>query len=578
MGLARHVLFINSKRMPTKSLLVSRQRYASSVKPTRPHADQVAANLHGVAASVKVVQLPGLPEKGDISDWLDQGHTLDELWSIVLAAPEWKPSKPSEKTNATPWRQSGRTSNQSGDLDTIPLPEPVAWPSLDEHAYHGLAGEIVKAIEPETESDPVAVLVQVLLWFGNLIGRDAHFLVEGTKHFANLFVVLVGETARGRKGTSEGRVRQVFGDVDEQWVRERIASGLVSGEGLIWWVRDPIYTVENIKEKGRIVGTQEVLADPGIEDKRLLVVESEFASVLRVCRRETNMLSPTMRSAWDSGILRTMAKNSPAKATDAHISIVGHIVFEELREALSRTDGFNGFANRFLWVAVRRSKLLPDGGQDLDLSSYAHRLAMVANAAQAVQQMYRDRAAAALWRKVYAELADSGNYGLVAAVTNRAEAQVLRLSMVYALLDGSAQIREKHLLAAMALWRYCQQSARLIFGGAGENTFPNRVLEIIRQHPDGITRTGIYDELANHVKGAALVHALARLRDSGKVCMVKVETGGRPAELWYPRGESELSEQSLLDSESTPQQSPLSSLGSHHSHGERETEVTEWTG
>jgi len=60
-------------------------------RPGKKHGQQVAASLHGTAASVKVVLLPGLPEKGDVSDWLDQGHTLDELWAIVLAAPEWEP-------------------------------------------------------------------------------------------------------------------------------------------------------------------------------------------------------------------------------------------------------------------------------------------------------------------------------------------------------------------------------------------------------------------------------------------------------------------------------------------------------
>ena len=43
-----------------------------------------------------------------------------------------------------------------------------------------------------------------------------------------------------------------------------------------------------------------------------------------------------------------MAKNTPAKATDAHISIVGHITEQELHRALAEVEGFNGFANRFL--------------------------------------------------------------------------------------------------------------------------------------------------------------------------------------------------------------------------------------
>jgi len=427
------------------------------------------------------------------------------------------------------------------EIDAEPLPEPVEWPVLDEDAYHGLAGEIVQAILPETEADPAAILIQLLVSFGNMIGRQAYYKVEGTRHHANIFAVLVGSTARGRKGTSEGRVRQVLRFIDEKWSLNNIKTGLVSGEGLIWNVRDPIYKLEHIKEKGRIVGSQEVLADAGIKDKRLLVVESEFASVLRVCRREQNTLSPTMRSAWDSGDLRTLAKNLPATASNAHISIIGHITVEELRRTLLEVDSFNGFCNRFLWVAVRRSKLLPDGGRDLDLSPYAARLAEVLVKAQAVDRLRRDEAAAALWRHEYPNLADDDAYGLLAAVTSRAEAQVLRLSIVYALLDGAAVIQERHLSAALAVWKYCRRSASIIFGQQSGDPLAEKIVDTIRHQP-GISRQDIHRAASGHIKATALVEILARLRDAGRIRTEKVETGGRPAERWWSCEESEVSE------------------------------------
>jgi hypothetical protein len=286
------------------------------------------------------------------------------------------------------------------EVEDMALPKPVEWPVLDQDAMHGIAGEIVHTIEPQSEADPVAILTQFLVSVGNMIGRKPYYRVEGTSHHCNLFAVLVGSTARGRKGTSEGRVREILHLTEEAWVLDNIKTGLVSGEGLVWAVRDPIYKVEHQREKGRIVGTEMVLADPGVSDKRLLVVEPEFAAVLRVCKRETNTLSPTIRSAWDTGILRTLAKNSPAKATDAHISIAGHITIEELRRGLAEVDGFNGFANRFLWVAVKRSKLLPDGGKDLDLAQYAARLQQVVELAKVIERMRRDKAATDLWRSV----------------------------------------------------------------------------------------------------------------------------------------------------------------------------------
>ena len=65
------------------------------------------------------------------------------------------------------------------------------WPEIpDESAYYGLAGDIVRVIEPHTESDPVALLLQVLTGFGSIVGADSYFEVEAVHHPPREFVVL----------------------------------------------------------------------------------------------------------------------------------------------------------------------------------------------------------------------------------------------------------------------------------------------------------------------------------------------------------------------------------------------------
>ena len=66
--------------------------------PGREHAQKVARALHGVAASVKMVELPGLPPKGDVSDWLAKGGTRDELLRLAAEAPEWSPPQEAHPT------------------------------------------------------------------------------------------------------------------------------------------------------------------------------------------------------------------------------------------------------------------------------------------------------------------------------------------------------------------------------------------------------------------------------------------------------------------------------------------------
>jgi len=213
----------------------------------------------------------------------------------------------------------------------------------------------VRTISPHSEADPVGLLIQTLVAAGNVIGRRAYYQVESDRHHANLFVIPTGQSSKARKGTSWGRVVAVICVADQTWADDRTRGGLSSGEGLINEVRDATITW-NKKE----AAWEE--SDPGVCDKRLMIVEPEFAGALAVMERHGNTLSMVIRKAWDGQKLQTMTRNSPLIATGAHISIVGHITEAELRARLTRTDAANGFANRFLFPLVKRSKLLPRGG------------------------------------------------------------------------------------------------------------------------------------------------------------------------------------------------------------------------
>jgi hypothetical protein len=407
-------------------------------------------------------------------------------------------------------------------------------PSLSDRALGGLAGDFVRLIEPQSEADPVAILAQFLVAFGNAVGRGPYFQVEADRHYMNEYVALVGQSSKGRKGTSWGHVRAILDLADPGWVRERAISGLSSGEGLIWAVRDPIHKREAVRQGGRVVDYQDVVIDEGVSDKRVLFLESELASTLRVLAREGNTLSAVLRSAWDDGHLRTTTKNSPGKATGAHISVVGHITQGELLRYLDRTELGNGFANRFLWFLVRRSKFLPEGGavpQD-ELARLGLRLRGVLERARAAGALVRDADAGARWREVYAEIS-AGHPGLLGAVTGRAEAHVMRLACLYGLLDGSAVVRLEHLDAALALWDYAEATVAAVFGDSLGDPLADEILALLLGAPKGLTRTELRDALKDHhLTAEDIGRALLLLHGSG-LATVERETGrGRPAERW----------------------------------------------
>jgi hypothetical protein len=400
-----------------------------------------------------------------------------------------------------------------------PAPFGSPWPeSLGHEAFWGLAGEIVSAIEPHSEADPAALLLQLLVAFGNVIGHGAFFAVERSHHYANLFALIIGPTAKGRKGTAWGQIANILGGVDSSWLDTRVHGGVGSGEGIIWHVRDPIL-------KG------EKLIDEGVGDKRLVLLETEFAQVLAVAKREGSTASEVLRRAWDGTPLQTLTKNNPARAVGAHVSAVGHITRDELLRHLDETEIANGLMNRFIFCCARRSKALPDGGSlsEAGLASLTGRLQVAVTFGKEPRELKRDAEAAAVWRAVYGDLSD-GKPGLLGAVVSRSEAQVLRLSMIYALLDSSPLIRREHLMAALAVWQYAEASALHVFGDALGDPVADEILRAVRSKPEGLTRSEVHGLFGRNRKQREIDRAVGLLLSFGLISIHIEDTNGRPAQ------------------------------------------------
>ncbi|HTB13626.1 MAG TPA: DUF3987 domain-containing protein [Bryobacteraceae bacterium] len=388
------------------------------------------------------------------------------------------------------------------------------WPApLAREAFHGLAGHFIEVVEPYSEADPAALLVQFVVGFGNLIGRGPHFSAGADQHFTNLFSVLVGATAKARKGMSWGQAKDVLSRVDPTWAEKRVKSGLASGEGLIFALN-----------KG--------------QEKSLLIYEPEFSRVLRTAERTGSTLSDVIRQAWDGGNLAVLTKNNPLEVKDAFISMVAHITVGELRSLMSEIPTLNGFANRYLWVCVNRSKFLPDGGPmpQEDMNGLCAALATQLDFARSVGLMQRDAGASKLWHVVYPQLTE-GKPGPFGSATARAEAQVMRLACIYALLDLSDVVEPAHLKAALAAWKYCEDSARFIFGDSVGNAVADEILKGLRDKANGgLRRTDISTLFQHNRRKEEIDAALAILQKAGLARIANLfETPGqkKPTQRWY---------------------------------------------
>jgi hypothetical protein len=418
------------------------------------------------------------------------------------------------------------------------------WPDPpSEEAYAGLAGEVVDLLANYTEADRASILAHFLLSFGNVVGAGPHAVVGDDHHGVNEFFVVAGQSAKARKGGSDNLTRRLLVTADEQWGRDCVKGGLSTGEGLIAAVRDP---VEKLDKDGNLK-----VVDEGVKDKRLLVREPEFARVLTVMAREHATLSQVLRDAWDCRDLRVMTKTA-AVATGPHISVMAHITCEELRRKLTDTDMVNGFANRFIWIAARRTRYIaePEPFTGEAVRKLGALVGAVAVWAGKQGRIGRDPAAVELWGSEYRELTRD-RPGLAGAILGRAEAHVLRLSMIYALLDKSTMVRVEHLRSALALWRFSERSVAYIFGDRLGDPTVDTIDEALRVQGE-MSRTQIRDLFGRHGRDDEIGRALGVLVSRGRAHCEKRETGGRPTEVWLTdagglRSLSSLSSQSLKE-------------------------------
>jgi hypothetical protein len=187
---------------------------------------------------------------------------------------------------------------------------------------------------------------------------------------------------------------------------------------------------------------------------------------------------------------------------------------------------------------VRRSQSLPFGGT-VDPRSFAplcQRLAVAAETARARGELARDGYADELWLHSYAELSE-GKPGLLGAILGRGEAQVMRLALIYALVDGSSEITRPHLEAALALWRYCEASARYVFGDSLGDPDADHLHVALLASPDGLTQTEIHVQVfQKHKSKQEIARMLSRLVEYGRARSTIRPTEGRNATVWHARG------------------------------------------
>jgi DnaB-like helicase N terminal domain/Protein of unknown function (DUF3987) len=394
-----------------------------------------------------------------------------------------------------------------------PLPDRMA-----EAAYRGVAGELVKTLCPQTEACAEAILGQFLVGFGNLMGPRPHWAHGGIVHRSNLFICLVGPTGEGRKGTSWGNVRWALGRCDDEWANKPPLSSMTSGEGVIRFIRD----------------------HPG----PVIAIETEFDGLLARMRREGNSTSAVLRDAWDGPSLGVPTKNDPIFVDDSYLSVIGHITESDLVMRLKQNYIDNGVVNRFLWVNVFSDGVLPEGGDfesiEQALSPYFRDLIRAVNFAKTERflekPIRKTRAARELWSHLYCGELRRPKGGNYAKATIRAAPLIMRMAVIYCMLDRAREIDVGHLEGGLAFWRYCDGTAAHLFGDVKTDDHLPKIIAHLESSPRWLSRTQINREVFfGRLPAGELDRLLVQAQGSGLLQARREQRGPNWLQTWMHR-------------------------------------------
>jgi hypothetical protein len=525
------------------------QKAQKRLKPKEPGVSISEGQRHGATVSyagrLRNMRLNGNEILSILTRWNEQNCNPplpdSEIQSIAKSADEWNVNQHNVVSTQIPPSIRHSPNSTASQFNNSPqFPQTPQFPAaigisppagMRPEAYHGIAGEYVEVLEQHTEAASVAILLQLLVGFGAVIGRSAHWLAGDMKHFTNEFVLLIGSTSSGRKGTSYSEAMAPLRYVDELWFNTRCLSGLTTSEGLIHTIRDESTkarkaTEQELKASPDQIRVDEII-DYGIADKRLLAFESELASPLTRMKREGNSLSTALRDAWDSANLSTLTKNNPSRATDPHISLIAHITPTEFKKVTSDLEVANGLLNRFIPIYVTRSRLIPEPTRlsDSDLEYFIQKIGEAVDFAKNQDVVPFDVEASNWWHHMYPILESDLASESISNMAGRSSAHVRRIAVIFALLELCDEVRLDHLVAAIAVWEYALRTIEWLYPtGADGNSDVEAVMDYITAQGGNETRTHINKvvfkknaskEQLDHLKNKMLNMGLIEIEEQG---------------------------------------------------------------
>ncbi len=395
------------------------------------------------------------------------------------------------------------------DVELVTRPE--GTPTMSPEAFYGPIGQAVLNIAAFTEADPAAVLATVLAYAGSIIGPNSWFEISGVTVNAGLYVLVVGPTALGRKGTSHSVAKKLLGTMAD--VRSLV--GLASGEALV-----------------------NELCKEGLSNEHIMIIEEEFARLLGSAGRTGSTLSPMIRQAFDGGDLGHTTVTATDVASGYHSSVIGHITPDELRLCLSASDQSNGLANRFMMIASHATKVVTWDDQGDPNHQCVKTITDSSIAEIAARGAGRGRIP--LSDGAFNALSMIHRQGMVTSSSTllaRLMEHLWRLTLIYAVMDEATEIQLEHVKAALAFVHYVRATTEMVFGDSDVEPKTAKILSlIIGAGTAGLSKTELSTALSNHIGAKERDRHIEDLLAKGLITVALTKTPGRSGTIYVGIG------------------------------------------
>jgi len=410
-------------------------------------------------------------------------------------------------------------------LDIDNSDEPMSPPQPTPEMFYGLAGEVGLISSRGSETNPVSSALAFLSFFSANAGRDSFLKIKNTIHHPRIFTLHIGRSSIGGKGESMELthiIRSRLEKENEDLVGQTHEGGLSSGEGLISLIHDGF------------------MSEPAINDKRLWIVESEFANTVTQGARKGNSLSSTIRNLWDGKSQGGGTKSNKTSTTDPHVSFHGCVTPSELKAMLSNNDILNGFSNRFIMIHAENIAYVPNPKEtpEHEVVRLVQRTKEVIQFAlgdypthKNTKQIQESEDALEFFAMRYKAVTKPFNDIVLDGILSRRRSHTRRLAMLFALLDKTRVIEVKHYKAAFAWEAYTTESVKYIFNSERRNKATqekranaNKIMEYLEEKNSGASKTDISNEcFKRHLDALKINEALSSLLSEAPPLIEKTE-------------------------------------------------------